>query len=327
MIPLTADATARPFRFAVGGPASVHDRVALVRHVQTAERVGYSTATFPDHHFMPISPLVAMSVAAAATTDLRLGSFVLATDLRHPAMLAKDIASLDVLSDGRVELGLGAGWIRSDFDTLGIPFADAGTRITRVEEAVAVIRGAWSGEPFDFTGSHLRIAGLVGVPRPRQVGGPPVLVGGGGRKMLEAAARCADIVTIAARPLESRTVSVSDAESLRRRVKWIADASDGRPVVPERHVLLGGIAVTDDRRGGARAVVAQLAATARRLALRPIELSEDDILSSPFFAVGSVPAIVEQLLALREETGISYISVPSSALTDFGPVVEALTGR
>jgi len=314
----------RPFRFGVGSLLSATTRQEQVDHVQRAEDAGYDFATFSDHFFVPFSPMVAMALAAEVTTRLRLLPFMLANDLRNPAVLAKDVATLDVVSGGRVELGIGAGWSAADFTAAGLPFLPAGERIARLEQAIEVLRGAWRGEPFDHDGPAYPVRGLVGTPAPVQPGGPPLMVGGGGRKILTLAARVADIVTINPQPIGvAPTGDATPAERLAERVAWIDAATEGRATQPERHILIGSVAVTDDRRAGAERAI-EFIASRPGVAVLP---EPDELLASPFAAIGSVAHLCAQLEELRATTGISSFSVPADALTEFAPVVAALAGR
>ncbi len=168
-----------------------------VEQARRIEGLGYSTLFMPDHFVdTDLAPMVALSFAAAATTTLRIGMLVLGNDHKHPAVAAKEAATLDVLSGGRLEFGLGAGWMTADYRALGLPYDSHGTRIARLAEALTVVKGVWGAGPFDFAGEHYTIAGYDGLPQPRQQPRPPILVGGGGPKVLRLAGREADIVGI-----------------------------------------------------------------------------------------------------------------------------------
>ena len=158
--------------------------------------MGYTALYLPDHFGDQPGPIAALMAAADATTRLRIGSLVFDNDYRHPVVLAKEAATLDLLSDGRLDLGLGAGWLVSDYEQAGIPYDSAGIRIDRLAEAVTIVKGLFTGEEFSFSGKYYTINGLEGLPRPVQKPHPPILLGGGGRKMLTLAAREADIVHI-----------------------------------------------------------------------------------------------------------------------------------
>ena len=161
---------------------------------RTCEGLGYSTLTVADHFDDQLAPIPALMAAADATTTLRVGALVLCTDFTHPVVIAKEAATIDVLSGGRFELGLGAGWMTSDYERTGIAFDPAGTRIERMGEALTVIDQLWSGAPCPLARNHFKISGLDGRPKPVQRPRPPVLIGGGGKRVLSLAARQADIV-------------------------------------------------------------------------------------------------------------------------------------
>src|SRR6476660_4849614 len=185
-------AHARKFRFGIqlSTAPTAHDWLALARK---AEDLGYSTLFMPDHFGEQLAPVPALMAAADATTDLRLGALVFDNDYKHPVVLAKEIATLDVLSNGRIEFGIGAGWMTTDYEQSGIPKDRDGVRIDRMVEALDVYRGAWAEGSFSFKGEHYTITDYDGLPKPLQQPGPPILIGGGGPKVLRIAAQHADI--------------------------------------------------------------------------------------------------------------------------------------
>src|SRR3954469_20791025 len=180
--------TRRPFRFGVQLRGSGADAAGWVATARKLEDLGYATATMPDHFTDQLAPVPALSVAAATTTSLRVGALVFDNDHRHPVVLAKELATLDVLSGGRVEIGLGAGWMESDYRATGMPFDRAGVRIGRFEEAIAVIKGALADGPFSFAGEHYTITDYDGRPTPVQRPHPPLLIGGEAPRVLTIAA-------------------------------------------------------------------------------------------------------------------------------------------
>ena len=185
----------RPFRFGVQCSSPPDGtRNGWSELARTCEGLGYSTLTVADHFDDQLAPIPALMAAADATTTLRVGALVLCTDFTHPVVIAKEAATIDVLSDGRFELGLGAGWMTSDYERTGIAFDSASTRIERMGEALTVIDQLWSDAPCTFDGKHFSISDLDGRPKPVQRPRPPVLVGGGGKRVLSLAARQADIV-------------------------------------------------------------------------------------------------------------------------------------
>src|SRR4051812_35806180 len=181
----------REFRFATGiGPGTVDDWREFARR---AEVLGYARLGIGDHLSAPFEPGPALTAAALATTTIKVGN-VFNNDFRHPAVLAKVAASIDVLSGGRLEFMIGAGWMKTEYDAIGIPFDPPGVRVGRLEEAVQIIKGLWADGPFRFSGRHYTISGLDGVPKPLQRPHPRIFVGGGGKRLLSMAAREADIV-------------------------------------------------------------------------------------------------------------------------------------
>jgi probable F420-dependent oxidoreductase len=313
----------------VGAPAVVDSSSDLLAHLHMAEDAGYSVATFPDHLFLPLAPFAALGFAAATTSRLRLGTLLLANDLRAPAVAAKELATLDLLSGGRLEVGLGAGWMERDFLAAGLPFHPAPSRIARLEEAVAIMRGAWSGTVFDVDGEHYQLSGLVGRPQPLQPGGPPLVLGGGMRRILTLAGAQADVVTVASGAMGfAPDAGRSPRELLAQRVTWVTEASANRASFPELHILLSGVAITTNRRDGVRESAQILATSLGSLSPgRAAPLDEEMILDSPFNAIGTVEQICDQLRQLRDDLGISYFSVMEPFGRAFAPVVEALAGR
>src|SRR6476619_1049807 len=185
----------RPFRFGVQA-SSAADAKAWVDLAQQVEALGYSTLTMPDHFGDQLAPVPALMAAASVTTALRVGALVWDNDYKHPVVLAKELATMDVLSGGRLEVGLGAGWMATDYEQSGIPYDSNKVRVDRFEAGLAVIKSSLRGEPFSFKGEHYTITDYTGFPRPVQSPHPPVLVGGGGKRVLSIAAREADIVGI-----------------------------------------------------------------------------------------------------------------------------------
>lgn len=306
-----------PFRFGVqaGGPADARGWAELARR---AKDLGASTLTVADHLDDQLGPIAALATAAAATTTLRVGALVLSNDYRHPAVLAKEAASLDVLSDGRLELGLGAGWMTSDYEQAGIPLDPPGTRVDRLAEAVGVIRALLAGGPVHHHGEHYRIDGLVGTPAPVQRPHPPILIGGGGRRILTLAAREADIVGInvdlRAGVIDERAGPDATLEATDRKLAWIRDAAGGRFADLELQVRVHVALVSDDRAG-----VAELLAPA--LGIEPAAA-----LATPHALVGTVDEICDQLVERRERWGISYVGISADALDAFAPVIARLAG-
>jgi probable F420-dependent oxidoreductase len=308
----------RPFRFGVqvGG---LMDRSELLDTAAMAEELGYAVFSCTDHldqAFPQLSPMVALATVAAATRSIELQPLVLANDLRHPAVLAKEAATLDLLSGGRFALGIGAGWLASDFTRAGIEFRRPGARVARVAEAVAIFRGLQSGEPFDFRGEHYAVSGLAGTPGPVRT--PiPVLVAGSGRSLLSLAAREADTVALnPGLPLgygEWQRGPTPYADVTDTKLEWIRRAAGDRMDALEIQstVLAGGITCGDPE--------ALLAPVAAMLGVPVSKLA-----GSPHVLAGSVERCVETARGWRERWGISYISVPAAVARDLAPVVRAL---
>lgn len=311
--------TLKPFRFGVqcSSPPGVTAAswAALARRV---EDLGYSRLTVSDHLDEQLAPIAALMAAADATTTLRIGSLVFCNDYRHPVVLAKEAATLDVLSGGRFELGLGAGWMRSDYERAGLPLDPPAVRVERLGEAIEVVRGLFGPAPCTFHGRHYRIEGLQGTPRPVQRPHPPIVVGGGGRRLLELAARQADVVGLnprmAAGVIDAAAAADGTAAATERKIAWVRAAAGDRFDRLELQARVHLVVVTDDR----DAIAAELAPA--------FGLSPAEALGSPHTLVGTVDQIVDDLVARRERFGISAIGVGLDALESLAPVVARLAG-
>lgn len=323
----------RPFRFGASGQGSTgeggsDEPTTLLRLARQAESMGYDTFLVPDHLPDQLAPMPALAGIAAATERIRLGTGVLANDFRHPVLLAKEAATVDLLSGGRLELGLGAGWMRPEFDAAGIGFDPAATRIARTAEAARVLTGLWSGEPLTFHGEHYRVTELATLPVPLQRPHPPLMIGGGGPRVLEVAARHADIVSVGVRSNAAGRLRASDLPlaATRRRVEHVRRCAGQRAAELELNWPISSVMLTEDRRGTAQAVLDFFAAGHPDVEL-DAELTVDDVLDSPYLAIGTAEQVAEQLLELRELTGMSYPSVFPTHAEAFAPVVELLSGR
>src|ERR1700686_1038073 len=221
----------RAFRFRVQEHRAPSAK-AWKEKARQVEALGYAPLYLPDHFTDQGGPIAALMAAADATTRLRVGSLGFDNDYRHPVVLAKEAATIDPLSDGRFALGLGAGWMASDYEQAGIPFDSPGTRISRMEEALTIIKGLFTGEPFTFAGQHYRVTGIEGSPRPVQRPHPPIVLGGGGRRMLRIAAREADIVNVnfdlREGAVNRNLVRTGLAEATDEKLGWIRDAAGER---------------------------------------------------------------------------------------------------
>ena len=307
----------RPFRFGLmaAKASSGADWVATARK---AEDLGYSALLMPDHYGDQLGVIPALTAAAAATTNLRVGSLVFANDFRHPALLAKDTATIDLLSDGRLEVGVGAGWMDDDYSWTGVPHDSAGTRISRMIEAIEVLRGLWGPEPFSYSGEHYTITEMNGMPKPVQAGGPPLIVGGGGKRVLSTAARLADIVgvnpNVGAGSFGPVAIASMSADATDEKLTWVRDAAGDRFDDLEISILKFVTNVTDDRDAVAEKVGGAMGIDAAT------------ILASPHTMVGSAEQIADELVEQRDRWQGSYVTVQLDAIDTFAPVVAALAG-
>jgi probable F420-dependent oxidoreductase len=283
-----------------------------------AEDLGYSSLLMPDHFGDQLGVIPALAAAAAVTTELRIGSLVFANDFRHPALLAKDTATIDLLSDGRLEVGVGAGWMNTDYETTGVPHERAGIRIDRMIESIDVLRGLWGEGAFSYDGAHYNITEMDGLPKPVQAGGPPIIVGGGGKRVLSTAARMADIVgvnpNVGEGTIGAEAIKSMSAEATEEKMTWVRDAAGDRFDDIEISILKFFVVVTDDRDDMAAKVGAGMGMDAAT------------IIASPHAMVGSAEQIADELIEQRDRWQGSYVTVQSDAMDSFAPVVAALAG-
>lgn len=310
-----------PFRFGVQ-LAEATSGQAWVDQARKLEDLGYSTLFMPDHFDdTMLAPMPAIAMAAAATSTLRVGTLVLGNDYKHPAVVAKEAATIDLLSDGRVELGLGAGWMTADYEELGLEFDRPGVRIDRLSEAIEVVKGAWAPGPFSFSGDHYTVTDYDATPETVQKPHPPLLIGGGGKRVLSLAAREADIIgvnpNLAAGAVGPKIVDTVLAEATTEKIGWIREAAGNRFDDIELQVRYFLAAITDDGRGYAEAMAAGFG----------VDLDPDAALASSLALVGSVEEIIDRCHQRREEWGFSYIVVGGDEIETFAPVVERLAGR
>ena len=306
----------RPFRFGVTAPTP-SGGTNWAERARRVEQLGYSMLVVPDHFRDHLAPVPALVAAALATTRLRVGSLVFSNDFRHPAVLAKEAATIDVLSGGRFELGLGGGWLRAEYDQAGIPFDAPGTRIERLEEAVTIIKGLLAGERVTFAGRHYTIADLEGRPTPVQRPHPPIAIGGGGRRTLSLAAREASIVGLVPRARRDGSgLDLSDlsAAATREKLEWVRSAAGERFDSLEINALIQAVVVADQRM-----------TAADQLASR-FKVAREVVLETVYVAVGTIDEICETLRQRRERHGISYLTVFERDMEAFAPVVARLAG-
>jgi probable F420-dependent oxidoreductase len=308
----------RTFRFAVQAHG-IHSALQWRELARTVEGLGYSTLQLPDHFVdSPLAPVPALAMAAAATTTLRVGALVFDNDYKHPVVLAKEAATLDLLSDGRFELGLGAGWMRADYDAAGMAYDTPGTRIERMVEGLTIIKGLMADGPFSFSGAHYTVSGLDGAPSPVQRPHPPILIGGGSKRILSVAARHADIVafnaSLAAGAVTAEAASTATAERFDEKVAWARDAAGERWADLELHCHTFVAQITDDPVGLAETMAGFFG------------ISAAAALEVPLVLAGTVDGICETLHARRERYGFSYYSFPAERAVELAPVVARLAG-
>jgi len=308
----------KPFRFGVQVGQPPASGAAWRDFVRKVEDTGFSTFFMPDHFGEELAPLPAIAMAAAHTTTLRIGSLVFDNDYKHPAILAKEAATVDLLSDGRLELGIGAGWMRVDYDMLGLPYDPPAVRVDRFEEALHIIRQCFTGEQFTYHGEHYRVTDYTGYPKPRQEGGPALLIGGGGKRVLSIAAREADIVGINPNLRAGEIGRDATLDSMKERtdqkVQWVREAAGGRLGEIEVQMRFFLTSVRPDR----MAFAEQLAPAFR--------VEPQAVLDSGAVLVGTEDEIAEQLQQRREEWGLSYVVVGEGNVDEFAPIVAKLAG-
>lgn len=306
----------RPFRFAVTA-AWAPDAAAWQDLARRAEALGYDALVVHDHLERQLAPIAALATAAAATTRLRIGSYVFANDFRHPLVLAREVATLDRLSGGRVLLGLGAGWRIPDYRQLGLPYDPPGTRIERLAEAVGLVKRLLAGEEVTHTGRHYRFERATVEPRPIQRPHPPIILGGGGRRMLRLAAREADIVGLLpqfdarGRPIVRQATEAATAA----KVALVREAAGSRWGSFDLDVLVADAGLVDWPRRPLRSVWSLAAAGAGAL------------VGTPYLLHGTLRRLEALLLRRREAWGLNSYTVPADAMEAIAPLVERLAGR
>lgn len=306
----------RKFRFAVQ-TSSGRSREEWAEKARKIESLGYSSLLIPDHFDDQLAPMPAMMAAADATTTLRVGTLVLDNDYKHPLVHAKEAATIDVLSGGRLEFGLGAGWMRTDYAAAGIAYDSPGVRISRFKEGLQIIKGLFADGRVNFSGTYYAIVDHEGTPKPVQK--PiPILVGGGGKRVLSIAAREANIVSINFNleqgVVNRTTMQTGGAASTEEKIGWIRAAAGARFDELELSVTVFVAVVTDDRAGMAERIAPGFG------------MSSAEVLDSPHALIGSVDQIVDVLQARRERYGISYIAFSGDGFERLAPVVARLAG-
>jgi probable F420-dependent oxidoreductase len=299
-------ASRHPFRFGVVA-AQAPSAEAWIASARRAEDLGFSTFSIPDTLGPTLAPIPALTAVAMATRTLTVGTYVLANDVRNPVLLAREAATLDFLSGGRLELGLGAGrpGIEADYRKLGIPLESVGVRVERLIEAVSILKRLFAGEQVDADGKHYRAAGADVYPRPVQQPHPPILIAGSGQRMLSLAAREADIVALGVAPNQGEAVFQQKIDTLRA-------AAGARFDQIELNVNLAAVG---------NAVHPW---TARQFGVTLEQLKE---IGSPSTLLGTPDEMCEQLEARRARLGISYVNCGADMMETMAPVVARLAGR
>jgi probable F420-dependent oxidoreductase len=304
----------RAFRFGTGA-FSAGSSTGYADLARKIESLGYATLLIPDHFDEVFSPFTALMAAADATHSLRVGIYVADNDFRHPAVLAKEAATLDVLSGGRFELGIGAGYKGADYEQTGIPFDAPGIRVSRLIESISIIKGLFGLEPVTFAGTYYTITQLNGYPKPIQDPHPPILVAGGGQRILSLAAREGDIIGLLMRS-KGPSLDFTDGSvaMTAQRVEWVRQAAGDRFDALEFNTLVFDVVVTDHRHEAAEQIGKQWGVTG------------EQVLDTVHFLVGTIDQITEEVQMWRERLGISYITVMPDCMETFAPVVARLAG-
>ena len=305
-----------PFRFGLLASHAISGE-AWSRLATRAEQLGYSSLLVPDHLGRQLSPIAAIAAAAAVTSRLRVGGFVFANDFRHPLILAREAATLDLLSGGRLELGLGAGWRTSDYRQLGLTYDSAGRRIDRLGESIRLIKRLLDGETVSHDGPTYRLREARAWPRPVQRPHPPIIMGGGGPRMLRLAAREADIVGFIPQfsPAGRPTWSDASEGALDRKVALVRQAAGERFARLELNVFIADAGLI----GGGAALGRSLVAAAKSATV--------GLASSPYVLYGTLGQLRETLERRRARTGISHYSIPQGSMEAMASLVAALTGQ
>jgi len=308
----------KPFRFGIQ-VSSQPDRASWIDLAKRTEANGFDVLTMPDHFTDQLAPVPALMAVADATTSLRVGALVWDNDYKHPVVLAKELATIDVLSGGRLELGIGAGWMISDYEQSGIAYDRAGVRIDRLIEGLDVIRRCMAEGAFSYAGKHYTITNYNGSPKPIQAPCPPILIGGGGKRVLTYAAQHADIVginaTLTAGAVGPEAISTMTAEAVDEKVDIVRDAVGDRLDHIEMNIRAFMVNVTQDAQGSIERLAKAMGVETKIMA------------ETPFALMGPPAKLIDDLLARRERWGFSYIIVGGEDVDSFAPVVAALRGK
>lgn len=314
----------RPFRFGAHAHKATTGRewLDLARKI---EDLGYSSMFVSDHYLdrnlpdvavMHVAPIAAMAAAATVTSTLRIGCRVFCVDYHVPAALAKEAATIDLLSDGRLEFGIGAGWSPVEYESMGLQFGAAPDRVRKLEEVVALLKAHWSGEVMQIDGEHVKVSGYAGLPLPVQKPHPPLMIGGGKKRVLSLAAREGDIVSISNVPfLAVNDDGLTPMQEAARRLSYVTGAAGDR------------IGAIDIESSPYRTVVTSDVDAAIEKVAKHLRCAPEVVVDHPNVLIGSPEQMAETLLRRREVTGVNYVTVPQSMIDDFAPVAALLHGK
>jgi probable F420-dependent oxidoreductase len=309
------------FGVVVGAP----DRAGYIAAVRRAEQLGYDVVLCSDHlelagrHFSHFAPIPALTAAAMVTERIRIGTSVLNQDFRHPAVLAREAASLDVLSEGRLEIGLGMGWNESEYRMAGIEFDPAPERLRRLTEYVQVVKGVIAEPQFSFAGEFFEIDAMAGEPAPVQRRYPPIMIGATRPRILALAAREADIVSL------SMLQAPDPSESfLRSMIEHVRTAAPERFTQLELQLPLA--ATIPHARGGVDAVRAAIAGGEHFISMLASKFGEEALADSPMVLTGTAAQMAQKLGDLRSRFGIGAVMIPMPQMEALSEVIQELNG-
>jgi probable F420-dependent oxidoreductase len=309
-------ATLKPFKFGAKAKTAGSGK-EWADIAKQAEDLGYVSLQMDDHYTKQFAPVPALMAAAAATKTLQVGTLVAGNDFRNPVVFAKEAATIDLLSDGRFMMGLGAGWMKEDYTITGITQDNALTRIERLEEAITVMRGLWGAGPFSHEGRFYSVSEIDAQPKP--ISNIPITVGGGGPKLLAMAARKADVVginpKIVGRSINPRSMATAAADVVDEKIGYVKAAAGDRFDQLELQLQVFATVVTDDPMAVAEKMAPMFG------------LPPEVVLQAPYFQIGSVQQIIDNITMLRERWGITYIAFQQDATAAMAPVVAALAGK
>jgi probable F420-dependent oxidoreductase len=293
----------KPYRFGAMTSAANIPPKNWIKTVQHIEELGYSTVFVPDHFYtISYDPTVLLSFAASATKKLNVGTLVFDVDYRHPVILAKTAAVLHLLSGGRFEFGIGAGWSESDYQMSGMPFDKSSIRIERLDEALTIIRSMWTQEKTTFEGKHYHVMDMVKAGELLEGEHPKIIVGGGGNRLLSVAGRHADIVCIHFQDhggkFSGDNITETTLSRVKERVSWVEESvREARRDLDgiEYQMLFPWAQITDDPEPVFEGIA------------KSFGVSVDAVMECPQWLIGSSDDVVDKIRMIREETGITYM--------------------